>query len=165
MLFTRSYNQAIDYIKVTLLAFIVDLSLSDPTISNSVLFFLDPRSAFSSNFQMEGIGLTLPEAATSLHVHVRVIHISVCGSHWGHTNSNNNLTASFFLSAINAFAICCLIWKARLKTSIIFWLLVTWYLARHKILILRQADFMLMAGSLNCDVDIEVSVHCLLLHF
>jgi hypothetical protein len=79
---------------VTLLAFIVDLSLSDPTISTSVLFFLDLRSAFSSNFQMEGIGFTLPEATTSLHVHTHVVHMGVCGSHWGHTNSNKTLTAS-----------------------------------------------------------------------
>lgn len=97
MLFRRSYNQAIDYVKVTLLAFIVDLSLSDPNISTSILFFLDHRPEFSSNFQMEGIGLTLPEATTSLHVHIRVVHIGVCGSHWGHTNSNNTLNASFFL--------------------------------------------------------------------
>jgi len=92
-----------------LLAFIVDLSLSGPTISTSVLFFLDLRPAFSSNFQMEGIGLTLPEATISLHVLKRVVHIGVYGSHLGHTNSTNTLTTSFFLSAVNAFAICCLI--------------------------------------------------------
>jgi len=80
MMFRRSYIQAIDYVKVTLLAFIADLSLSDPNISTAVLFFLDLRPAFSSNFQMEGIGLTLPEATTSLHVHIRVVHIGVCGS-------------------------------------------------------------------------------------
>jgi hypothetical protein len=98
MLFRRSCNQAIDYVTVMLLAFIVDLSLSDPTTWTSVLFFLDLRPAFSSNFQMEGTGLTLPEATTSLHVHIRVVHIGVCGSHWGHTNSNNTLTANFFIS-------------------------------------------------------------------
>ena len=81
MLFRRSHNHAIDYVKVTLLAFIVDLSLSDPTISTSVLFFLDLRPAFSSNFQMEWSGLTLPKATTSLHVHIHVVHIGVCGSH------------------------------------------------------------------------------------
>lgn len=96
MLFRRSYNQAIDYVTVTLFAFIEDLSLSDPTISTSVLFFLDLRPAFSGNFQMEGIGLTLPEATTSLHVHIRVVHIGVCVSHWGRTNSSNTLIASFF---------------------------------------------------------------------
>jgi len=37
-------------------------------------------------------------------------------------------------------------------------------LSRHKILILRHADFKVMVESLNCDVDIEVRVHCLLLH-
>lgn len=96
MLFRRSYNRAIDYVTVTLFAFIVDLSLSDPTISTSVLFFLALRPAFSSNFQMEGIGLTLSEGTTSLHVHIRVVHISVCGSQWSHSNSNNTLTASYF---------------------------------------------------------------------
>ena len=82
--------------------------------------------------------------------------MGVCGSHWGLTNSNNTLTASFFLSAVHAYALCYLIWKARLKTSIIFWLLVTWHLSRHQILILRHSDFKVMFESLNCHIDIEI---------
>jgi hypothetical protein len=97
MLFRHSYNQAIDYVKVMLLAFIVDLSLSDPINSTSVLFFLDLRTAFSSTFQMEGIAFTLPEANRSLRVPTCVVHVGVCGPYLGHTNSNNTLFASFFL--------------------------------------------------------------------
>ena len=98
-----------DYVTVALLAFIVDLSLSDPTNSTSVLFFLDLRPEFSSDFQMEGIALTLPKATRSLHVHISIFHTGVCGSHLGHTNGNNTLTTSFFLSAVNVFAFRCLI--------------------------------------------------------